>query len=45
VTRQQLRCSGEGEGPFNGEMIVSPVYDYGVVFTQLWRQSPIVPSG
>jgi outer membrane protein assembly factor BamB len=32
---------GEGEGPFNGEIIVSPVYGDGVVFTQLWRQSPI----
>ncbi len=32
---------GEGEGPFNGEIISSPVYADGVVFLQLWRQSPI----
>lgn len=41
VTHEQLWCYGEGEGPFNGEIIVSPVYGDGVVFTQLWRQSPI----
>ena len=32
---------GEGEGPFNGEIIVSPVYGDGMVFLQLWRQSRI----
>jgi outer membrane protein assembly factor BamB len=32
---------GEGEGPYNGEIIVSPVYGDGLVFLQLWRQSPI----
>jgi outer membrane protein assembly factor BamB len=32
---------GEGEGPFNGEIIVSPVHGDGMVFLQLWRQSPI----
>jgi outer membrane protein assembly factor BamB len=40
-TRTELWKYGEGEGPFNGEIIVSPVYGDGVVFTQLWRQSPI----
>jgi outer membrane protein assembly factor BamB len=32
---------GEGEGPYNGEIIVSPVYGDGMAFLQLWRQSPI----
>jgi outer membrane protein assembly factor BamB len=32
---------GEGEGPFNGEIIVSPVYGDGMVFLQLWRESRI----
>ena len=32
---------GEGDGPFNGEIIVSPVYGDGMVFLQLWRQSKI----
>ena len=27
--------------PFNGEIIVSPIYGDGMVFLQLWRQSPI----
>src|SRR5689334_8174674 len=40
-TRRELWKYGEGEGPFNGEIIVSPVYGDGMVFTQLWRQSPI----
>jgi outer membrane protein assembly factor BamB len=40
-THEELWKYGEGEGPFNGEIIVSPVYGDGVVFTQLWRQSPI----
>ena len=40
-THAQLWTYGEGEGPFNGEIIVSPVYGDGMVFLQLWRQSPI----
>jgi len=40
-THAELWQYGEGEGPFNGEIIVSPVYGDGIVFTQLWRQSPI----
>jgi outer membrane protein assembly factor BamB len=40
-THAELWKYGEGEGPFNGEIIVSPVYGDGVVFLQLWRQSPI----
>jgi outer membrane protein assembly factor BamB len=40
-TKEQLWQYGEGEGPFNGEIIVSPVYGGGMVFLQLWRQSPI----
>ena len=40
-THQQLWQYGEGEGPFNGEIISSPVYGDGVVFLQLWRQSLI----
>ena len=40
-TKEQLWQYGEGEGPFNGEIIVSPVYGEGMVFLQLWRQSPI----
>lgn len=40
-THEQLWQYGEGEGPFNGEIITSPVYGDGVVFLQLWRQSPI----
>jgi outer membrane protein assembly factor BamB len=40
-THEQLWVYGEGEGPFNGEIIVSPVYGDGIVFTQLWRQSSI----
>jgi len=41
ATRRSLWVYGEGEGPFNGEIIVSPVYGDGMVFTQLWRRSPI----
>jgi outer membrane protein assembly factor BamB len=37
----ELWTYGEGEGPYNGEIIVSPVYADGIVFTQLWRQSAI----
>jgi outer membrane protein assembly factor BamB len=40
-THNELWQYGEGEGPFNGEIIVSPVFGDGVVFLQLWRQSPI----
>jgi outer membrane protein assembly factor BamB len=40
-THDEIWQYGEGEGPFNGEIIVSPVYGDGMVFTQLWRQSPI----
>jgi outer membrane protein assembly factor BamB len=40
-THAELWKYGEGEGPFNGEIIVSPVYGDGLVFLQLWRQSPI----
>ncbi len=32
---------GEGSGPYNGEIISSPVYADGVVYLQLWRQSAI----
>ena len=40
-THAELWRYGNGEGPFNGEIIVSPVYADGMVFLQLWRQSPI----
>jgi outer membrane protein assembly factor BamB len=40
-THAELWKYGEGEGPFNGEIIVSPVYGDGMVFFQLWRQSQI----
>jgi outer membrane protein assembly factor BamB len=40
-THEELWKYGEGEGPFNGEIIVSPVYGDGMVFLQLWRQSRI----
>jgi outer membrane protein assembly factor BamB len=40
-TREELWKYGEGEGPYNGEIIVSPVYGDGLVFLQLWRQSSI----
>jgi outer membrane protein assembly factor BamB len=42
ATHEQIWQYGEGEGPFNGEIIVSPVAGDGVVFFQLWRQSPIL---
>jgi outer membrane protein assembly factor BamB len=32
---------GEGSGPYNGEIISSPVVGDGVVFLQLWRESRI----
>jgi outer membrane protein assembly factor BamB len=41
VTKKELWQYGEGSGPFNGEIIVSPVYGDGMVFLQLWRQSAI----
>lgn len=40
-THRQLWQYGAGEGPYNGEIISSPVHEGGVVFLQLWRQSPI----
>lgn len=40
-THAELWQYGDGEGPYNGEIIVSPVFADGVVFTQLWRQSRI----
>ena len=40
-THSELWQYGEGEGPFNGEIIVSPVYGDGMVFLQIWRQSQI----
>jgi outer membrane protein assembly factor BamB len=40
-THAELWQYGSGQGPFNGEIIVSPVYGDGTVFLQLWRQSPI----
>ncbi|MCE9531550.1 MAG: PQQ-binding-like beta-propeller repeat protein [Planctomycetes bacterium] len=40
-THAELWQYGKGEGPYNGEIIVSPVYGDGIVFLQLWRQSPI----
>lgn len=41
ATRQERWQYGEGQGPFNGEIITSPVQRDGFVFLQLWRQSPI----
>lgn len=40
-THKQLWQYGEGAGPYNGEIIVSPVFGDGLVFLQLWRQSRI----
>jgi outer membrane protein assembly factor BamB len=40
-THAELWKYGAGEGPYNGEIIVSPVYADGLVFLQTWRQSPI----
>ena len=40
-THDELWQYGEGAGPYNGEIIASPVVADGVVFLQLWRQSPI----
>jgi outer membrane protein assembly factor BamB len=40
-THAELWQYGEGQGPYNGEIIVSPVYGDGLVYLQLWRQSLI----
>ena len=40
-SRDNLWKYGAGEGPYNGEIIVSPVFGDGIVFLQLWRQSRI----
>jgi outer membrane protein assembly factor BamB len=40
-THEELWCYGKGEGPYNGEIISSPVYGDGMVFLQLWRESKI----
>lgn len=40
-THKELWRYGEGEGPFNGEIISSPVHGDGMVFLQLWRESKI----
>ncbi|MCY2989181.1 MAG: PQQ-binding-like beta-propeller repeat protein, partial [Planctomycetota bacterium] len=40
-THVELWRYGEGEGPFNGEIIVSPTCGDDLVFLQLWRQSRI----
>jgi outer membrane protein assembly factor BamB len=40
-THSELWRYGEGAGPFNGEIISSPVHGDGMVFLQLWRESKI----
>jgi outer membrane protein assembly factor BamB len=40
-THRELWQYGDGKGPFNGEIISSPVYGDGMVFLQLWRMSAI----
>jgi outer membrane protein assembly factor BamB len=40
-THAELWKYGEGEGPYNGEIISSPVYGDSMVFFQLWRESKI----
>lgn len=40
-THDMLWQYGEGSGLYNGEIISSPVLADGVVYLQLWRQSPI----
>lgn len=40
-SRKELWCYGEGTGPFNGEIISSPVCGDGLVFLQLWREAKI----
>lgn len=41
ATRREVWCYGEGSGPYNGEIISSPVHGDGLVFFTLWRQSRI----
>jgi outer membrane protein assembly factor BamB len=41
ATHRERWQYGEGNGPYNGEIISSPVYGDGMVFLHLWRQSPI----
>lgn len=41
VTHEELWQYGEGSGPFNGEIISSPVHADGVVYLQLWRETKI----
>jgi outer membrane protein assembly factor BamB len=41
ITHRELWQYGEGNGPFNGEIISSPVYGDGMVFLHLWRLSPV----
>jgi outer membrane protein assembly factor BamB len=40
-THAELWQYGDGQGPYNGEIISSPVYGDGMVFLQLWRESKI----
>ncbi|MBN9519480.1 PQQ-binding-like beta-propeller repeat protein [bacterium] len=40
-THTELWRYGEGSGPFNGEIISSPVFGDGMVYLQLWRESKI----
>jgi outer membrane protein assembly factor BamB len=40
-THKELWRYGEGEGPYNGEIISSPLFADGMVFFQLWRESKI----
>jgi outer membrane protein assembly factor BamB len=41
ASHAELWRYGEGEGPYNGEIISSPVYGDGLVFLQLWRESKV----
>lgn len=40
-THAELWQFGTGQGPYNGEIISSPVYGDGMVFVQLWRETKI----
>ncbi|HEY1188181.1 MAG TPA: PQQ-binding-like beta-propeller repeat protein [Gemmata sp.] len=40
-THAEVWKYGAGEGPYNGEIISSPVHGDGLVFLQLWRESKI----
>lgn len=40
-THKQLWQYGEGQGPYKGEIISSATHGDGMVFLQLWRQTPI----